>query len=42
MDEAPVVSLGVLDAAGVRGRFAGGYYQAPFQLFERIAHELAL
>jgi hypothetical protein len=41
MGEAPVVSLGVLDAAGVRGRFAGGYYQAPFQLFERIAHELA-
>lgn len=39
--QAPVVSLGVLDAAGVRGRLAGGYYQAPFTLFERLASEIA-
>jgi hypothetical protein len=29
----PLVSLGVLDAAGVRGRLSGGIYSIPVQLF---------
>ncbi|HJU23454.1 MAG TPA: DUF1116 domain-containing protein [Casimicrobiaceae bacterium] len=31
----PIVSLGVLDKAGIRGRLAGGFYRAPLDIFER-------
>ena len=31
--EAPIVSLGVLDKAGQRGRLAGGFYRPPIELF---------
>ena len=32
---APVVSLGVLDQAGLQGRLGGGFYRAPAELFAR-------
>jgi hypothetical protein len=37
----PVVSLGVLDKAGKRGRLAGGFYRPPLSLFERAISDLA-
>jgi len=33
--QTPIVSLGVLDKAGLRGRLAGGFYRAPLAVFER-------
>ena len=36
--QVPVVSLGVLDKAGKRGRLAGGFYRPPLDLFERSRH----
>jgi hypothetical protein len=40
--QVPVVSLGVLDSAGKRGRLAGGFYRPPLDLFERAVAELAI
>jgi len=39
-DVSPLVSLGILDAAGIRGRLAGGIYAIPTQLFVRAMNEL--
>jgi hypothetical protein len=39
--QVPVVSLGVLDQEGKRGRLAGGFYRPPLELFERAVTELA-
>lgn len=36
----PLVSLGILDAAGVRGRLSGGIYAIPLQLFVQALEEL--
>ncbi len=36
----PVISLGVLDKAGLQGRLGGGFYRAPAELFARACAEL--
>ena len=33
--QSPVISLGILDRVGLRGRLAGGFYRPPLALFER-------
>lgn len=38
--QTPIVSLGVLDKAGTRGRLAGGFYRAPLTLFEHALGRL--
>lgn len=38
---APIVSLGVLDQAGIRGRIAGGFYRPPIALFDRAMARFA-
>jgi hypothetical protein len=38
--QTPIVSLGVLDKPGIRGRIAGGFYRAPLALFERALDKL--
>jgi hypothetical protein len=38
---APIVSLGVLDHAGVRGRLAGGFYRPPLAVFDHAVASLA-
>jgi len=40
--QAPVVSLGVLDKTGKRGRLAGGFYRPPLDLFERAVRGAAI
>jgi hypothetical protein len=39
--QTPVVSLGVLDRAGARGRLAGGFYRPPIELIARAVSSLA-
>ena len=36
----PVISLGVLDKAGLQGRLGGGFYRAPAELFARACEGL--
>ena len=40
LSQTPVISLGVLDGSGARGRFDGGFYFSPAEAFERAWAEL--
>jgi len=40
--QVPVVSLGVLDKAGQRGRLAGGFYRPPLAIFTRAVSGLGI
>ena len=37
--QGPVISLGIIDAQGKRGRLGGGIYEAPLELFEKALEQ---